>query len=286
MKKYVRQFKKAIIFLILIVFAGILCAPVFLVVEGSIMSNLELNQHLKPALNQVDEFISWKWIPDYPTIKHYVNLLFYMPEFHVVYQNSMKLIVCILAGQFFAAVPAAWAFAVYRFRFRKILFFIYVVLMLIPFQVTMLSGYLVLDFLHLMNTHWAIILPAVFSTFPVFLIYRSFASISDEMISAARIDGAGEFQIFMKIGLPLGSTGILSAVVLGFLEYWNLIEQPLSYLKNEQLWPLSLYLPNIGMEEAGYAFAASVLVLIPSLLVFALGQEYLEAGIIASAMKE
>lgn len=281
-----KKVRKIFIFLFLLLFAGILCFPVFVVISGSFMSNYELKQHLIPIVSHTNEFISWKFIPDYPTIKHYINLLFYMPEFHVVYQNSLKLIVCILTGQFFIAVPAAWAFAAYRFRFRKVLFMIYVILMLIPFQVTMLSGYLVLDFMNLMNTHQAIILPAVFSTFPVFLIYRGFCSIPDSMLDAARIDGAGEVQIFVRIALPLGSTGILSALVLGFLEYWNLIEQPLAYLKDQTLWPLSLYLPNIDMKEAGYAFAASVLILIPSLLVFALGQDFLEAGIVASAMKE
>ena len=137
-----------------------------------------------------------------------------------------------------------------------------------------------------MNTHWAVILPAVFSTFPVFLIYRSFCTIPSGLLEAGRIDGAGEWRLFWQIGLPLASGGILSAMVLGFLEYWNMIEQPLVFLKDKSLWPLSLYLPEISQDRAGFAFAASVVTLVPSVFVFLLGQDYLEQGIVASALKE
>ena len=105
-------------------------------------------------------------------------------------------------------------------------------------------------------------------------------------MESARLDGAGEIKIFLKIGLPLGSPGIISAMVLGFLEYWNLIEQPMAFLKTKSLWPLSLLLPNISLNDAGMAFASSVIVLLPALLVFLAGQDYLEQGIIATALKE
>ena len=95
-----------------------------------------------------------------------------------------------------------------------------------------------------------------------------------------------KFQVFLSIGVPLGSSGIVSALVLSFLDAWNLIEQPLTFLKSKTLWPLSLYLPNISMDNAGLAFVASVITLVPSLLVFLAGQNYLEQGIAASAVKE
>ena len=286
MRKYKKTMRNLFWGLLVGLAAGVLCFPVLIIVSGSFMSNTELARHLGPVMNQTQEFISWKAVPDYPTLKHYLRLLFYMPEFHKVYGNSVKLVVCILAGQLLIAVPAAWAFAVFRFRFRRLLFLVYVILMLLPFQVTMLSSYLVLNAFHFMDTHLAVILPAVFSTFPVFLIYRSFRAVAGNVLDSARMDGAGEIQIYLYIGLPLGSTGVLAALVLGFLEYWNMIEQPLAFLRNQELWPLSLYLPNIGTQQAGYAFAASVLVLIPSALVFLLGRDLLEQGIMTSAMKE
>ena len=128
--------------------------------------------------------------------------------------------------------------------------------------------------------------PAAFSTFPVFIMYHFFRSIPKGIIVSAELDGANKFQVFLSIGVPLGSSGIVSALVLSFLDAWNLIEQPLTFLKSKTLWPLSLYLPNISMDNAGLAFVASVITLVPSLLVFLAGQNYLEQGIAASAVKE
>ena len=260
--------------------------PAVMVLSGTVISRLELEQCLAPLSTGAEEFITWKFFPRYPTFEHYARVLFCTPQFFVVFWNSIKIAALVLAGQLLLAVPAAWAFAVYRFRFRKVLFTLYVVLMLMPFQVTMLSNYLVLNGLHLINTHAAIILPAVFSTFPVFLTYRGFCALPESIIDAARVDGAGEWTIFRRIGLPLASNGILSAMVLGFLEYWNLMEQPLAFLEDKSLWPLSLYLPEISLDQAGYSFVASVITLIPPAFVFLIGQEYLERGIAASALKE
>ena len=192
----------------------------------------------------------------------------------------------ILLGQLVIGVPAAWAFAVYEVRGSRALFVLYVVLMLLPFQVTMLSSYLVLNQLGMLDTPAAVILPAVFSTFPVFLTYGGFRCIPVQLFEAARIDGAGEWRIFWKLGMPLGKSGLLSAMVLGFLEYWNMMEQPMAFLENKALWPLSLYLPEITWAQAGYAFTASIITLIPAVFVFVWGQDYLEQGIIFSGLKE
>ncbi len=128
------------------------------------------------------------------------------------------------------AVPAAWGFAVYPVKGSKMLLAFYVVLMLMPFQVTMLSSYLILNSLSLLNTHQAVILPAVFSAFPVFLCYGSFRGIPPQMLEAARMDGAGEIALFVRIGIPLGKNGLISSVVLVGMEYWNLFEQPMVFM--------------------------------------------------------
>jgi multiple sugar transport system permease protein len=158
--------------------------------------------------------------------------------------------------------------------------------MIMPFQVTMVSSYLVLDKFHLLNTHFALILPNIFSTFPVFIMEKFFKSIPKSLIEAAKIDGAGEFRIFFYIGIPMGASGIISAMVLGFLEAWNGIEQPLTFLKDKSLWPLSLYLPDISKEKLGVAMVASVITMIPAILIFLFGQKYIEQGIAASGIKE
>lgn len=261
------------------------CIPVILLITGSVMGQGELGVYLSPVFMETEGYISWKLMPDYPTFEHYGKLLFRTPQFFVLFWNSIRMVGVILAGQLLMGVPAAWAFAVYKNRFGRVLFVCYIVLMLMPFQVTMLSGYMVLNRLSLLNTQAAVILPAVFSTFPVFICYGGFRQIPEELLESARMDGAGEFFIFRKIGLPLGKSGILSALVLGFLEYWNMMEQPLAFLEDKSLWPLSLYLPEITWNQAGEAFVASVITLIPAVFVFLIGQDYLEQGILYAGLK-
>ena len=270
----------------LLVFGLLICLPIFAVILGAFKSTRELTEALSPIIGTSGGSVHWRLFPFYPTGMHFVKLLFYTPEFFTVFWNSMKLVGCILLGQMFVAVPAAFGFSRFSFRGKHALFLSYVILMLMPFGVMMLPSYLVLKGMHLMNTQWAIILPAVFSAFPVFLMYRGFEAIPKELYEAAKIDGAGDWQMFFWIGIPLGSPGILSALVLGFLEYWNMVEQPLAFLEDLSLWPLSLYLPEIDLSRAGMALAASVITLIPAVFVFFMGQDYLESGIAASGMKE
>lgn len=286
LKKIINVFTVSVIKFIFIAAGVVICAPVLLVVTGSVMGSSDLQECLAPVFKDGQGFVSWKLIPQYPTVEHYIRLLFKTPQFFVLFWNSVKMVVLILVGQMLVGIPAAWAFAVYNVRGKNILFTLYVVLMLLPFQVTMFSSYLTLNKLALLNTHWAVILPAVFNTFPIFVTYGGFKAIPRPLLEAARIDGAGELYIFIKLGLTLGKSGVLSAIVLGFLEYWNMIEQPLAFLEDKKLWPLSLYLPEIDWTQAGFAFSASVIMLIPAVFVFVMGQDYLEQGIVYSGLKQ
>lgn len=259
--------------------AALICAPLLMIPGGSLMDVAEMRQILSPILGEGKGFAVWHLIPLYPTIGHFYRLLIESPAFYQLFWNTVGMTAAILLGQLFVGLPSAWAFAAFRFRGRNFLFGLYVVLMLLPFQVMLLPQYIVLQKLHLYNHPAAVILPAVFSTFPVFIMYRGFTQIESEIMEAARLDGAGELQIFLHVGLPLGRTGIQAAMVLSFLEYWNLVEQPMAFLEEQAKWPLSLYLPQIAVDQAGFAFAVSVVVLIPALFVFALGQDALEEGI-------
>lgn len=263
----------------------LICLPVLLLFFGSLADSIEWTERMRPLLGNTEEYISWKWIPDYPTLNNFKELLFLTPEFLALFWNSVKIAACILAGQLLVGVPSAWCFAVYDFKGKNLLFSVYVILMLLPFQVTMLARYLVLNGLGLLDTHASVILPAVFSTFPVFLVYRGFRGIPRELYEVARIDGAGEWMIFRRIGLPLAEGSVMAAFVLGFFEVWNLMEEPLAFLKDMSLWPLSLYLPEIGVDRAGRACAASVLTLAVSLQIFGVFRDSLEQGIVSSALK-
>ena len=277
--------KIAGIFLVLLAFVFIF--PVLFLAVGSFMGKNELKDLLLPVLEQGSKgYVSWKLLPEYPTLKFYVEVLLDSPEFFVMFWNSVKITAGVLIGQLLVGMPAAWGFARFDFPGKKFLFILYIALMMMPFQVMLLGNYLVLDYFGLLDSLLGIIFPAVFSTFPVFIMYRFFEGIPQALLEAARLDGAGELKLFFIIAIPLGSPGVISAMVLDFLEYWNLIEQPMVFLKTKELWPLSLYLPNIDLNKAGMAFAASVITLIPAVLVFFWGQEYLEQGIVAAAVKE
>ena len=278
---------KKITGIFLFLLALIFVFPVLFLTAGSFMGKNELKDLLLPILEQGSKgYVSWKLIPEYPTLKFYVEVLLDSPEFFIMFWNSVKIAAGVLIGQLLVGMPAAWGFARFDFPGKRLLFILYIALMMMPFQVMLLGNYLVLDYFGLLDSLPGIIFPAVFSTFPVFIMYRFFEGIPQALLEAARLDGAGELRLFFIIAIPLGSPGVISAMVLDFLEYWNLIEQPMVFLKTKELWPLSLYLPNIDLNKAGMAFAASMITLIPAVLVFFWGQEYLEQGIVAAAVKE
>lgn len=268
------------------VFVLLCLAPVLFLVIGSFMGNDEIYRHIAPVIGNAEGYAGWTPLPMYPTFQHLVELLLDSPEFFHMFWNSVKTTVCIMGGQLLFGMPAAWGLARYSFPGRRLIYMLYIVLMMMPFQVVMLSEYLVLDRLSLLDTAGAVILPGIFATFPVFLMYRFFRGVPDSILEAARIDGAGELQLFFRMGIPLGSSGIISAMVLSFLECWNMIEQPMVFLKTKSLWTLSLYLPEINGSNAGFCICASFAALLPAALVFLSGQDYLEAGIVASAVKE
>lgn len=278
--------KKTVRTAVLTIFCLLFWVPVLVMFPNSFMGVEELKASYGGVLGGGTEAVRLELLPVYPTLKPYVELLLDSPDFFVMFWNSVKQVVPILIGQVLIGMPAAWAFGRYRFRGRRILFLLYMILMIMPFQVTMVSSYLVLSELSLMDTHLAIILPGIFSAFPVFIMQKFFRSIPDALVEAAMVDGAGQFRIFLHVGVPLGLPGIMASVLLNFLEYWNAIEAPMTFLKTKSKLPLSLYLPQITTDQMGSSFAASIVMMLPAVLIFLWGQEYLEQGIVASGLKE
>ena len=276
------SFRQWVIRGILLAVFSIMVFPLLMLFANSLMGKQELLETFGAVLADSGEYAGMRIFPAYPTLRAYVRLLLDSPEYFTAFWNSMIQTVGVVFGQLLAAVPAAWAFAQFHFPGKRILWLVYMILMILPFQVTMVSGYLVLNAAGLMDTRAAVILPGIFSTLPVFILRKTFAGIPGEILEAARIDGAGDLRIFFGIGIPLGVPGIFSVMILSFLEYWNAIEQPMTYLKTEALWPLSLYLPQMVNTEIAAAFAASIITLLPALLLFFYGQDSLEQGIVAS----
>mgnify|MGYP004485135435 FL=1 len=278
--------RRKILWVSLALFALAMLFPVWVAVTGAISSDWELTENLGPVLGGSTGFARWDILPRSPSFRSLVRVLLDSPGFFTMFWNSVVISLGTLAGQLLFAAPAAWALAKLRLSGGKRLGSLYMVLMLLPFQVLMYPEYLVLRALGLLDTLWAVILPGIFSAYPVFLLTRFFSAIPDEILEAARLDGAGEWQIFRYMALPLGLPGVTSVAILVFLDSWSMLEQPMTFLKNKALWPLSLFLPETTLADAGLGFAAALLMLLPALLLFAQCREALEQGIALPGGKE
>ena len=286
-RKIGQRVRRILFWTLFVVLALVVLYPIVFLIVGSLMGNDELGSYLGAVFLGREGFADFPLLPMFPTLQHYVEVFMDSPEFFVMFWNSVKITLGVLIGQFVVGTMAAWGFAKYDFPWKRGFFLLYVILMLMPFQVLMLSDYLVLDLLSLTDNLWGIILPGAFSTFPVFIMYRFFTEIPDSLIESAKLDGAKEWQLFLYLAVPIGSSGIIACMVLGFLEYWSLIEQPLTFLKDKSLFPLSIFLPDItSVSKSGMVFAVSVITFFPAVLVFMGGQDYLEQGIMAGAVKE
>lgn len=281
-----KKHQKKLLYIPIMLVGVFMLLPLCLMVTNSFLGVREIQEAYGIVLEESGEEFSFRILPQYFTLRPYVELLLDSPDFFVMFWNSSRQVFPILLGQIVIGMPAAWAFARFQFRGRKILFFGYMVLMILPFQVTMVSNYILLSKLSLMDTHLGLIVSGIFSTFPVFLMEKFFKALPEAMLDAARVDGASELQIFIKLGIPLGMPGMMSSVILCFLEYWNAIEAPMTFLKTKAKFPLSLYLPNITTDQLSSSFAASIVMMIPAVLIFLWGRDYLQQGIEASGLKE
>ena len=257
--------------------------PLWFLLVGTLTSAGELQQTLGPVWSGTGQ-AAWTLLPSYPTLEPTVKLLLDTPEYFTTFWNTCLQVAPQILGQLAVGTPAAWALSRMQFRGRGAVRGIYLVLMLLPFQVTMVPAYLTINRLGLMDTPWAVILPGVFATFPVFVMQRGFDAVPQPLLEAAAIDGADPWQQFLRIGLPVGLPGVLAAMTMSFLDAWNALEQPMTFLKTPSLWPLSLYLTDASGDLA-LTMAASLFALLPTVLIFAFGQKYLEQGILAGAVK-
>ncbi|SFD75922.1 multiple sugar transport system permease protein [Paenibacillus catalpae] len=274
------------------VFAAVMLFPIGLTLVSSMMSEAEISQNydligkmVDTANGGKDAFLNLKLLPDWLTFEQYAQVLILSPKFLSMFWNSAGLVLPIVIGQTLVGSLAAYAFAKLRFPGRDKLFFVYLMTMLMPFQVTLVPNYLVIDMLGLMNRSSAIVLPGIFGAFGVFMMRQFMAHIPYALTEAAKIDGAGQFTIFMRVILPLAKPGLAALAVLLFVDYWNMIEQPLIFLQDAVKQPLSLYLAQINQSARGVGFAASTLYMTPMVLLFLYAESYFVEGIQHSGIK-
>lgn len=268
-------------------FAVLFLMPIILTITNSFMSSSEIAANYGQVFATTDSggkvFISskvnLKFIPDMVSFSQYITVLFKSPEYLFKFWNSVILVVPIVIFQLLVAAGASYGFARYRGRLKESIFFVYIILMLMPYQVTLVPNYLVAEKLNILNTYWAIWLPGIFSPFAVYLLTKFMKRIPVGVMEAAQIDGAGEWQIYRLICMPLCKGALCSAAILVFIDYWNMVEQPLILLSDAEMHPLSVFLSKINSGEIGLAFAVATIYMVPSLLVFLYGEEYLVDGI-------
>ncbi|GKU79026.1 carbohydrate ABC transporter permease [Paenibacillus sp. L3-i20] len=271
-------------FSVLLILALIMLFPLVLTVSNSFMTEAETRFNYSMKETDVG-YVNLKWIPDRVSLEQYKALLFERMQFLIMFWNSLLLVVPIVAGQVVVAAMASFGLSQFRFRGRETLFFLYIITMLMPFQVTLVPNYLAMDWLGLLDSRAAIILPGIFSAFGVFLLRQFMIGIPSTYVEAAKIDGAGYVTIFVQIIIPMSRPGIAALVILAFVDYWNMVEQPLIFLHDAFKQPLSIYLSRINEGELGLAFAAAVLYMLPMVFVFLYAENDLIEGIQLSGVK-
>lgn len=286
-KKVWSTTKIAIATFVAAAFAILFLMPIILTITNSFMSSSEISANYGSvfATNEnggkvyISEKVNLKFIPDMVSFSQYITVLFKSPEYLLKFWNSVILVGPIVCFQLLVASLASYGFARYSGKLRQLIFFLYIILMLMPYQVTLVPNYLVSDWLNILDSYWAIWLPGIFSPFAVYLLTKFMKRIPTSVIEAAQIDGAGEFQIYRRICMPLCKGALCSAAILVFIDYWNMVEQPLILLSDTEKYPLSVFLSKINAGEIGLAFAVATIYMVPSLLVFLYGEEYLVDGI-------
>ena len=271
----------------LTVMAVIMLLPMVQTFLYSFSSIQEMKTYMKTRGERDDtEWMDAHLSPHMISLGQYEQILIKDNTILQYFINSVVYAAAILAGQALVLPALAYGLSKFRFRGREGIFFLIVMLMLLPFQVTMVPNVLTLRFIGLLNTQWAVILPMWFAPFYVFLLRQYMISLPDELLEASSMDGAGPFRSFLWIVIPVCQPVIGAAAALSFAENWNLVEQPLTYLaKSPELMPLSTVFNQLAGENTGFEFAGAALYILPALLVYFFFQKDILSGIQLTEMK-
>ncbi|MBQ5748659.1 MAG: carbohydrate ABC transporter permease, partial [Oscillospiraceae bacterium] len=225
-----RTLSRGAVFVFAAVLAVLFLLPTVLTVTNSFMTQSEITANYGQVFSNdsngyISDSINLKFIPDKVSFTQYFTVLLKSPDYLLKFWNSVLLTVPIVLGQMFVAAISAYGFTRWRGKVRDGIFFAYVILMLMPYQVTMVPNYLVSDKLGLLGTRWAVILPGIFAPFSVYLLTKFMRRIPVSLIESAQLDGAGEWHIFWHICLPQCRSALFSIAILVFMDYWNMVEQ-------------------------------------------------------------
>lgn len=265
-----KSIKKILKYIFLALITAIFLFPVVYMIACSFMSGSQISEMLDFANG---EYKNLNMIPEMFTLEQFYQVFFRRPEYLLKFWNSVIIALPTVIGQVIVSALAAFAFAKLKFPLRDKLFFVYIVLLILPLQVTLVPNYIILDNMDLLNNFLAIILPGTFSAFGICLLRQSIKYIPDSSIEAARIDGASYFKIFTRIILPQIKGGLITLTLLSFIDSWNVVEQPLIYFDNNEMYPLSITMSDISDSDYGIIFACGVMFMIPALIIYFYGHK-------------
>ena len=266
---------------LLILVAVLLLLPIAATLILSFFSPEELKAYLATRNSfSGDRMMEIRLIPREFSLLQYYRILITDQTILRGFVNSALYAIAIIGGQILILPMFAYGLSCFRFRGRDIIAFSIVLLMVLPFQVTMVPNVLTLRTLNLLNSRWAVILPMLTAPFSAFLLRQYMLSIPGELIEAAQIDSAGPLHCYIRIVLPLSRPVIGTMIALSFAECWNLVEQPLVYLTlRPDLQPLSVTFGQLTSQIRGIEFAGAALFILPSLFVYMIFQDDIMEGV-------
>ena len=279
------RFSGKVSFLILLALSALILIPIVFTFLYSFFPKGEI----KAYLDQRGSYDAAHWLdvlysPAMFSLRQYYTIFIENPTYLKLLCNSAMYTGAILLGQ--ALIIPLTAYALSRFHGRDLIFFMILVLMILPFQVTMAPSVIVLRRLGLMDTVWAVILPMCFSPFYLFLLRQFMVGIPNELLEAGMVDGVGPIRGFIHVILPVCKPILGAAAALSFADCWNMVEQPLVYLANRSdIQPLSVMFNQISTDGAEVAFAGSALYILPALFIYLYFQEDIVTGIQLSELK-
>jgi multiple sugar transport system permease protein len=261
----------------------------FLLVLGAVLAMLPMVWMLSASLMPTGEASSYppRFFPSSITFDHYRDLFVRLNLGRNLLNSAFVSFVVTFASLFINSL-AGYAFAKMRFRGRERMFRLLSTGLVLPTQVAMLPLFLLLKNMGLINTYWGVIIPGLSSIFGIFLVRQYALAIPDEMLDAARVDGAGEFRIFWSIVVP-GIMPILATLAIWtFLATWNDFMWPLIVLSDASHYTLPVALANLSgehVQDTELMMAGSVLTVIPVMMVFLFLQRYYIQGVMAGSVK-
>ena len=287
MKKTNRRRRHLLTRFLLVVLALVILLPVIVTVLYSFFSPEEI----RAFMDTRGSFSDTAWMdarlsPRMFSLSQYWKILIVDTSVLRMFAMSVFYTVMILLGQAVFVPMLAYALSRFRFKGRNVIFMAILLLMLLPYQVTMVPNVLTLKRMGLMNTVWAVILPLWFAPFYVFLLRQFMASLPNELFEAAQVDGAGTIRCYFHVALPVCRPAIGAALALSFADCWNLVEQPMTYLSQRtELQPLSVMFNQLVSQSTGVEFAGAVIYMLPALFVYLYFLEDILSGIQLTELK-